>query len=428
MIRRVAAALLVTVGFVTSSAGQSASSSLDDVRVRRLPTSEQIKQELASARFSLGPVRILPRLEIRELGYNNNILGSAENPVSDETAQVVAGVRAILPIGRKTYVLADAMPEYDYYLRHSGLRQLNGHYGGQLLGLFNRLGLDIRGYTDRTLEYLSTELVVPVNRRTDGGSAEMEIEFLKRLGLALSYRDDRIQYSAQGQSLPAEFASAGGLDRREQTARGGLRYHFTEHVSLGGFVEESQTDFRELGNPRNNRSRSYLLGLHYDRPRFYVDLMGGYQKVEPRAGGEFPEFSGLSGSAFSSYALSGRWLAVMAYAHRGINYSLYQNISYYREEVLGGGPELRIGTRARVSIFGETGRNIYPVPVVVGEQSIVRTDQIKSWGGQVAIDLSRALVLGVRAAETRYNSNVAGFDRTIFRVSSTVSLNGDFLR
>ncbi len=434
MIRRVAAALLVTVGFVTPSAGQSASSSLEDARARRLPTLEQIKLELASARFSLGPIRILPRLEIRELGYVSNVFGSvfgsAGKPEPDETAQVAAGVRAILPIGRKTYVLADALPEYVYYLHHSELRDLNGRYGGQLLGLFNRLGVNIGAYTDRTREYLSSEVFLPVNRRVDGGSAEMEVEFLKRLGLALSYRDDRIRYLAVGRSSPLTLPSASDLDRREGTARGGLRYHFTERVSLEGFVEESRTDFTGQRSPRNNRSRAYLLGLHYDRPRFYVDLTGGYRKVEPRAGGDFPEFSGLSGSVFSSYALAlpGRWLAVMAYAHRGINYALYQNISYYREEVLGGGPELRIGARARISFFGETGRNVYPVPVVPGGQSIVRADRIRSWGGQMSIDLSRALVLGVRVSDTRYNSNVAGFDRTIFRVSSTVSLNGDILR
>ena len=418
----------MSAGFVTPSAGQSASSSLEDVRARRVPASEEISQELAAARFSLGPFRILPRLEIREVGYDSNVFGSAENPEADERAQVAAGIRAILPIGRKTYVRADALPEYVYYRRHPDLRRFNGRYGAQLLGLYNRLGLDVRGYTDRTREYLSSEVFLPVDRRTDGGSAEIEIEFLRRLGLPLSYGEDRIRYLGGGRSSPLGFASVSDLDRRERTARGGLRYRFTERVSLAGLVEESRTDFSRRRNPRNNRSRAYLLGLHYDRSRFYVDLTGGYRKVEPRVEGDFPEFSGASGSVFSSYALPGRRLAITAYAHRGINYALFENIPYYREEVLGGGPELQIGTRARVSFFGETGRNVYPAPVVVGGQSVVRADRVRSWGGGVAIDLSRALVLGVRTSETRYDSNVTGFDRNVFRVWSTVSLNGGDFR
>jgi hypothetical protein len=422
------AAALLTVVLPGRLLAQSSSSSLEDLRQRQVPAAEKIKEDVAEAPYSLGALRLLPRVEIRELGYDNNVFGTSDNVQSDWVARVQAGLRLILPVGPKVYLVGDALPGYDAYLRHSELRSWSGDYDAGALALFNRLSIEARGFDDRHREILSSEVLQLVERRNRGGSAAVEVEVFHRLGVVGEYKWEQFRYSAGGAPLSPDLAGVVALDRIERTARGGLRYHVSDHISVSGLVEESAADFARPGNARNNKSRAYLLAVHYDRPHLYLDLSGGRRKIDEQSGSGFPAFSGATGSFYAELVSPAERLGLEAWGHRGIDYGLYANIPYFREELVGGGPFVRLGRRLRLAVYAETGSNLYPVPVTVGGGAVTRRDRVRTEGGELSVELSRRLLVRLRAASTRYDTNIPGLDRKVFRVQAGMSLNGEIFR
>src|SRR3954452_799419 len=74
----------------------------DDVpQGRTVPEQEEIQHDMARARLRLGPLRLIPSIDITDAGYDNNVYATSTNPVSDWTATVTAGFRFLLPVGSK---------------------------------------------------------------------------------------------------------------------------------------------------------------------------------------------------------------------------------------------------------------------------------------------------------------------------------------
>jgi hypothetical protein len=427
MIRH-AALFLVAVAIAGALAAQSATSSLEDLRQRRVPVLEALKQEVADAPFSLGPVRLVPRLEVRELGYDNNIFGVSENAQSDWVARVAAGARLLLPVGSQLFLIGDALPGYDAYLRHSELRDWNGDYGVGAVAAFNRLSVEARAFDDRHRDTVSSEVLELADRRVRGASADVEIEVSHRFGLVGEYRVARFRYAAVGFLALPESADIAQLDRTETTVRAGLRYHLTEHVSVAGLVEDSTAAFARIGNNRENRSRAYLLALHYDRPRLYVEATGGHRRIEASSGSGFPEFSGVTGSFYAEVLTPAERLGLDAWGHRGIDYGLFQNEPYFRENLLGGGPSVRLGRRFKLSLFAAAGTNVYPVPTTTGGRSVNQEYNVLRAGAELSAQISRSLLFRFRGDSVRYNSKIAGLDFKVLSVQAGMSLNGKIFR
>src|SRR6266513_2797001 len=50
-----------------------------------------------------GVLRVAPTFAVRDLGYDSNVFGTADNPVGDWHSTVAAGARFIVPVGAKVY-------------------------------------------------------------------------------------------------------------------------------------------------------------------------------------------------------------------------------------------------------------------------------------------------------------------------------------
>jgi hypothetical protein len=138
----------------------------------------------------------------------------------------------------------------------------------------------------------------------------------------------------------------------------------------------------------------------------------------------FPEFTTTTGSYYFEYQL-GAPPRVDLYGHRNVTYSLADASPYFFENRNGAGITVPIGTRFGVRVLGEVGSNDYPV--VAGQTTPKRTDDVTLFGGGVAVRLYRKTYLSIVASETRYDSNL-NFDRTIFRLTTLISLRGQAFR
>src|ERR1700719_419681 len=77
---------------------------------RTLPISEEIRLQLESSRFRLGIFRLQPRFAIRDLGYDNNVFGTPNNPIADWHSSIAAGPAFIVPAASKVYLRGEAVP------------------------------------------------------------------------------------------------------------------------------------------------------------------------------------------------------------------------------------------------------------------------------------------------------------------------------
>jgi len=82
--------VLLAVVLATLAAGSArAQLTSDDVpQVRTIPVKEEVDADMQAARFHLGPVRIIPTIAVRNAGYDYNVFGTTENPVSKFTQQL----------------------------------------------------------------------------------------------------------------------------------------------------------------------------------------------------------------------------------------------------------------------------------------------------------------------------------------------------
>jgi len=418
--------VLLAVVLATLAAGSArAQLTSDDVpQVRTIPVKEEVDADMQAARFHLGPVRIIPTIAVRNAGYDNNVFGTTENPVSDWSFAIRGGFRFIVPFGSKIYLRASALPEYTWYDKLEDRRGWGGLYEASLYGFFNRMTTQLRAFDLETFQQYSSEVPTKVLTRSQDGSAGFEIEILKRLAFFAKAEGMRIRYSTEGR-LPGQPVQAN--DRTDTSVRGGPRYYLSPDWSISAAVEQTWSDFVYLPGTRDNQSRAYLLGVQYTRPRLYFNLSGGYRTGDPRDLSLFPSYSTGTGSFFASF-FALRWLEFQAYGHRNVQYSLTAGNPYYFENRIGGQINLEVLGRVLLRGYGETGPNQYPVGQVENGTVVHRRDQITLFGGGASMIVFPPVVLTGLVTRTEYGSNTPGNDRTITRFTITMAFNGEFVR
>jgi hypothetical protein len=397
---------------------------------RILAPRQQIDSEIAKSRWTFGDVHLLPVLMLKNSGYDSNVFGSPPGEeVSDYTADVRFGVRGIVPIGSKSFLRLDLTPEYIWYDKLDTLRSWGGLYRGELLGFFNRLSVSAIGYASRTTSILSSESQETVLQDIKDGNGSLELEITHPLFFFAAAEWQQIRNHGAAPLDPSEQGTVELLDRTEELVRGGLRWVLTPSISISAAVEETRTEF-VLSNPeRANRSTAYLLGIHYDRPRFYVNATGGYREGRPtEVGTQFPAYDEPTGSYFISWFVA-RPIELLAYGHRGVVYGRFLENSYFFEGRNAGGANIHFGRRILVHGFFEYGTNDYPVAVTLSEGvDVKRRDIAKSYGGGLTFEFFRGGALTVIARDDRFTSNIPELSRRVFRVTTGFTLEGDFAR
>ncbi|HEY2798052.1 MAG TPA: outer membrane beta-barrel protein [Thermoanaerobaculia bacterium] len=418
------AALLFFSGALVAAAARAQLTSDDVPQGRTIPAKEEVDADMQAARFRLGPIRMIPTISVRDAGYDNNVFGTTENPVSDWSFTIRGGFRFIVPFGAKVYLRASALPEYTWYDKLEERRGWGGLYEATLLGFFNRMTAQLRAYDQETFATYSSEIPTRVLTRTQDASGGFEVELLKRLTFFAKAEGMRVRYDTNGQ-LPGDPVNLN--DRTDTSIRGGPRYYLTPEWSVSAAVEQTWSDFVNDPETRDNQSRAYLLGVQYTRPRLYLNLSGGYRTGDPRDSSTFPAYSTGTGSFFASF-FAIRWLELQAYGHRRVQYSLTSDNPYYFENRIGGAINLEVLGRVLLRGYGEAGPNQYPVGQAENGVVTHRRDQITLFGGGASMIVVRPVVLTALVTRTEYNSNIAGQDRTITRFTINLAFTGELVR
>jgi hypothetical protein len=397
-------------------------------RERTVPLRGQIKKQSDESRFRFGPVRVRPRFTLTNAGYVDNVFGAVEGEtVEDWTATVGAGLDALMPIGRKVYLRGSAIPEYTYYADLVELRNLGGTYSGGALALFNRMSFEATASRHELVTTISSELERTAVMNLDRAVARAEIDILGRLSLFGAYEAQERRYDEEI-VVGVPPVGADRLDRDETATRAGIRYRFRPHFEISAGVEETTSEFVNRLNAESIDfdTSAKLVGIRYDRPRFFLDLDAGQRKGEPRGLSSAPAFDELTGSYFLSLAVARR-IELQGFGERSVVPSLSEASPWFIESRNGVGLQWMLGGRTALRARGERGNNRY-TEGGPGSALEARTDDVTAYGGGLAIRLFRELTLNVDATRTEYDSNLDGYDRSVIRITTGISFSGALSR
>jgi hypothetical protein len=390
---------------------------------RVLSPQAEIDQAIAESRFHLGPVRLSPEVSIRDVTYDNNVYGTSESPRGDFRATVSAGLGLILPIASNVFLRAGISPAYTWYAELKERRFFGGSTSASFLVFANRLTLEGAAGAAKEDVIFSSEAQGRVIRNLGTIRLSAELRLFARLYLYGSGAIQRFRFTGPG--AEGAIFDPSQTDRTDQSVRAELRYRLSEDVRVAAGYEETRAEFVSTPQQYDNRTRTVVGTIYYDRQSFFLHASGGYSDQKPINGSTVPTFSGLTGSSFASYALLSR-LDVLAFANRGVSYGLAS--PYYIATRYGGGVVFKVGWRLKLQGSASLGSDRYTTPVSSAGQVVDRKDDIKSYGGGFDFLFSSRIQMKFIATESRYTSNVLGNDRSFFRFFGTLSYGGNLLR
>ena len=315
------------------------------------------------------------------------------------------------------------MPQYQWFDKLTDRRTFGGFYEGSIFLLFNRVSFEGDGSYKHSLSYFSSESPEKVLNTVTAGRGALEVNITGPLFVFAGAEGERLRFEPPQGSL--DVNDVGSLNRDEKAGRAGVRYVVNPHFNVSAAVEGTRTEFVETPEVRDNQSTAYLIGIHYDRPRFFLNVSVGYRQGRAFNGSSFPDFGTVTGSYFASFFAT-PWFEIQPYGRRTIGYGLAADTPYFFDTRNGGAVNFRVHRRVELRGYGEAGTNDYAFPLVGPGPK--RFDHVTEYGGGISVLLTRKLVLSAIASRVKYTSNIPGLDRTITRFTTGLSFEGEFFR
>jgi hypothetical protein len=395
-------------------------------RERIVPEQEQIQTSMEQSRLRLGPIRLIPGVFVSNLGYDSNPTGTPENPVGAFTASVAAGTKLVVPLGSKLFLLGDAYPSYTYYEGYPRLSRWGGVANASLAGYFNRMSFQAGGRWFQSVRQTTEEQQSPLLDKRETVYANVEIDLLRRLSLfggaaAQKVRNEQLEAPPPDQ-LPAAFN-----DRTDEAFQGGFRFNLGGTWQVAPEVQYTTSNFVLTPEERNNTSMGYLLGVSYNQPRLYINVIGGYRVGRPWNGSSFPEYEEPVGSFFVSYFLRS-WLEIQGHGWQRVSYSINVANPYFISTNIGGGLNVQVGPNILLKAFAATGQNDYPFPVPTGGALVPRLDDIVRYGGGASVKVYKRLVLTATVMQREQTSTIPENTYNLLQFATFLSFSGEFMR
>lgn len=378
---------------------------------------EEIERRMDEARWRLGPVRLAPYLGVRELSWVENVFAAEGDDTSDLTASLGAGLTAYLPTGPRLFWVAQAMPEYVFWADLEERRQLVGRYGAALHADFNRLTFTVDGRSVEEQTQVTSEEPEPAIGEVEHLGAALALRLTPRLSLTAGAAVDEVANRAGDPDDPrsADFFR---LDRREETARAGLRYVPGERLRLEAGVERHATDFEGAARNLSSTGTSPYASLAVTGNEIRISAEVVRRALDPEPGSALPPTEATVGSL--RLGLTPGWrFDIGLYGRRSLLYSLSEGHSHFEEDRYGVEVAAPFGRRWTTRAFAEAGGNDY---VALGPEAPLRSDDALAYGVEGTLQLREWLIYRFGYRRLEIDSNLPGLDRATESLLSTVSL------
>lgn len=369
------------------------------------------------ARWHLGPVRLAPWWELRDIQYVDNSLGASGDEKGDFTASMGAGLRAYFHTGPKIYWVVRALPEYVWWRENTERRRLGGRYGVGAFAFFNRLTVEATG--EKTLEqaFVSPEVAALARAGSARGGVVADLAITDRISLFTEVKRSELRTEVSGDEAPFDQ-----FDRDETFLRGGARYRLRRGFSIGLGVERATIDFIDAPGrqDRSSTGTSPFFQLRQQNEDRFFNLEVASRSADPRPGSSFVPFDSATARLTAGFNTGNR-LSSSVYGGRGIVYTLAEGYSYLVDDRVGAALDVKVSQRTSARLFVEAGRNDYRA---IAPETPERRDDLLAYGASLTLATGRSSSVGLRFSRLDIRSDLAGFDRSVTSIGGGITFRG----
>jgi hypothetical protein len=286
------------------------------------PLFAQDSSAVEQARIHVGPFGFTPRIAIRNLGVDTNVLHTPGTAQHDFTVSFVPGVDSWIRVGR-AHVAARTSVDWTYFQKTVAQRSVDVSQDGRVEIRLNRLTPHFFAGYIRSKQPPNLE----IDRRMAQTNTTSAVGTAVKLGdrLSLDVEGNRRKFAFDRVAGATSFAEE--LNRTSTGAKVSARYAVT---SLTTFVVETTVthDRFESGNLRNSNTLIVTPGLEF-KPLALISgsAFVGYRRFNA-LGPTLPDFSGLTAAVNLTFiARESTKFAVRA--DRTLEYSFSETQPYF---------------------------------------------------------------------------------------------------
>ena len=368
-------------------------------------------QRLLQSRWHLGPLRLLPTIALRDIGYDDNLYFGSDDgaPKEDFTATLSPEIKVYWPLRNKFIFHFRDNPEYAYYYRESRQRAFTNSYGAGLrMLLLGRFVLSGSFGNDVHRRRLSSEFQIPANDRTRSYQFGLSYETARKTSIHFTGAVRKISYEEINYD-PGDGPVARLLDREEREAGAEAYYQIFADGFL--FVRGEVREYRFRDDQalwRNSEAASAWAGIRFPllgRIRGLLNL--GYKKFDPKRAGE-AAFAGLVGNTGLDLR-TGRFGVRLDFS-RDLVFSTYADVYYFIENSGRLGGSLYLTSFLKINYDYSLGRADYSTRA--GEMGAEgRVDRHRNHSVGLLVRVFKTAGIGISWNAERWTSNLGNFDR-----------------
>lgn len=379
--------------------------------------------DLQRARLHYGPFYLVSRLELRNLGFDQEINIPTGDEVEDVTLTVAAPQKLFFVPSKKIILSAQAEPAYVWFNDREDLRQWNYLYRGDVHLVLNRLYADIFATrSDETVRDLA-EIGRLVDRKTRVAGIETEFKFTSKTAVRIRHTDTGLDYT-RGSEADLEGER---LERTEALNSLLFEHKTFPRTALSLMLESENFDFDFADNRDGNL---YAIYAGAERTGTAARLIGqpiriqlGYAQLDYDDPAE-KDYRGPVGTATIAFSPH-RNLILNAAAERSLQFSIFESNNHYaadRAELV-----TTYSMGRRFDLFGslEYGINHYFIPAIdpLDGRSKNRADELTLETAGVKYRLPRGGILGLGVGYYQRDSNFSRFNEDGIRLFVQLSIS-----
>ena len=203
-------------------------------------------------------------------------------------------------MGSKLYLRLVAVPQYIWYSTLEEFNTWGGDFSASFLALGNRISFVADGAANKGSTILNSETQANVIQTNKEASGNLEVDLTRALSFVAGGEVQERRYEPGGAN---DILNVERFNRTDLAALAGFRLRLNPSLIISAGAQATQSEFEQAltAEIRDNQTLAYLGGLRFDRPKFYVNLAGGYRKARSFDDSAFPDYATTVGSYFASW-------------------------------------------------------------------------------------------------------------------------------
>lgn len=378
--------------------------------------------DLQRARLHYGPFYLVSRVELRNLGFDQEINIPTGEEIEDVTLTVAAPQKLFFVPSKKVILSAQAEPAYVWFNDREDLRQWNYLYRGDVHLILNRFYADVfAARSDETVRDLA-EIGRLVDRKTRVSGLETEFKFTSKTEMRFRSTHTDLDYTR---------GFEGDIEGQRLERTESLNSLFFEHktfprTALSVTLENETFDFDFADNRDGNM---YAIYGGAERTGTAARLVGqpirirlGYAQLDYDDPSE-RDYRGPVGSATIAFSPN-RSLILNAAAERTLQFSIFESNNHYAADRAELVTTYSLGRR--FDLFGslEYGINRYFIAAIdpLDGRSKNRADKLTLETAGVKYRV-RGGILGLGVGYYQRDSNFSRFNEDGIRLFVQLSIS-----